>query len=125
MIRLKRAYEAPAADDGRRVLVERLWPRGVTREKAALELWLKDVAPSAELRSWFGHDPDKWSEFRRRYADELDGKPEEVTRLADLSREGTVTFVYGSRDEEHNAAVVLKEYVEEWLKEQDARTRQA
>lgn len=125
MIRLKRAYEAPAADDGRRVLVERLWPRGVTREKAALELWLKDVAPSAGLRSWFGHDPDKWSEFRRRYADELDGKPEEVTRLADLSREGTVTFVYGSRDEEHNAAVVLKEYVEEWLKEQDARTRQA
>lgn len=120
MIRLKRAYEAAAADDGRRVLVERLWPRGVTREKAALDLWLKDVAPSAGLRSWFGHDPDKWPEFRRRYAAELDARPEEVAQLVGMSREGTVTFVYGSRDERHNAAVVLKEYVEERLEEQGA-----
>ncbi len=115
MIRLKRAYEAAAEDDGRRVLVERLWPRGVTKEKAALDLWLKEVAPSRELRTWFGHDPDKWAGFRRRYRDELEGRPEEVAQLVDLCREGTVTFVYGARDEEHNAAVVLKEYVEERL----------
>ncbi|OPZ45313.1 MAG: hypothetical protein BWY94_01424 [Actinobacteria bacterium ADurb.BinA094] len=120
MIRLKRAYEDAATGDGRRVLVERLWPRGVTKEKAALDLWLKDVAPSRDLRTWFGHDPAKWPEFRRRYREELDGREDEVAQLADLSREGTVTFVYGARDEEHNAAVVLKEYVEERLAKKTA-----
>ena len=120
MIRLKRAYEDAATDDGRRVLVERLWPRGVTKEKAALDLWLKDVAPSRDLRTWFGHDPAKWPEFRRRYREELDGREDEVAQLMDLSREGTVTFVYGARDEEHNAAVVLKEYVEERLAKKTA-----
>jgi uncharacterized protein YeaO (DUF488 family) len=112
MIRLKRAYEAPSAEDGRRVLVERLWPRGIAKEKAALDLWLKEIAPSSELRSWFGHDAGKWSEFQRRYREELESKPREVAQLLDLSREGDVTFVYGSRDEEHNAAIVLKEYLE-------------
>jgi uncharacterized protein YeaO (DUF488 family) len=120
VIRLKRAYEDAATGDGRRVLVERLWPRGVTKEKAALDLWLKDVAPSRDLRTWFGHDPAKWPEFRRRYREELDGREDEVAQLADLSREGTVTFVYGARDEEHNAAVVLKEYVEERLAKKTA-----
>lgn len=120
MIRLKRAYEDAATGDGRRVLVERLWPRGVTKEKAALDLWLKDVAPSRELRTWFAHDPAKWAEFRRRYREELDGRGDEVAQLVDLSRAGTVTFVYGARDEEHNAAVVLKEYVEERLAKKTA-----
>lgn len=110
---MKRVYEAPSPADGRRILVERLWPRGLTKEKAALGLWLKDIAPSGELRSWFGHDPAKWLEFRQRYREELRGKPQEVTQLAELGREGPVTFVYGSRDEEHNAATVLKEFIEE------------
>lgn len=112
MIRLKRAYAAPSPEDGRRILVERLWPRGLTKEKAALDLWLKDTAPSADLRRWFAHDPAKWPEFQRRYRQELRRRPEELARLRELSAEGPVTFVYGSRDEEHNAAVVLKEVVE-------------
>ena len=110
-IRLKRAYEPPAPDDGRRILVERLWPRGVSKEKAELDLWLKEIAPSAELRTWFGHDPARWPEFRRRYREELRHRPQEVAQLAKLVREGPVTFVYGSRDETHNAAIVLKDYL--------------
>lgn len=112
-IRLKRAYEEPASDDGRRVLVERLWPRGVTKEHLALDQWFKEVAPSTELRKWFGHDPDKWLEFQRRYREELDGRPEEIAKLKELAGEGAVTFVYGARDERHNAALVLKDYIEE------------
>jgi uncharacterized protein YeaO (DUF488 family) len=112
MIYMKRAYEAPSPSDGRRILVERLWPRGVTREKAALDLWLKDVAPSPELRRWFDHDPAKWPEFRQRYLEELRGRPEEVAHLRKLADEGTVTFVYGSRDERHNSASVLKDFVD-------------
>lgn len=112
MIRLKRAYEAPSPGDGHRILVERLWPRGVTKERASLDSWMKDVAPSSELRSWFGHEPAKWAEFRRRYREELRGRPQEIAKLVDLSQQGDVTFVYGSRDEQHNAAVVLKDYVE-------------
>jgi uncharacterized protein YeaO (DUF488 family) len=110
-IHLKRAYEPPAPDDGRRILVERLWPRGVSKEKAELDLWLKEIAPSAELRTWFGHDPARWPEFRRRYREELRHRPQEVTQLAKLVREGPVTFVYGSRDETHNAAIVLRDYL--------------
>ena len=112
MIRLKRAYEPAASSDGRRVLVERLWPRGVSKDKAGLDLWLKEVAPSAELRRWFGHDAAKWPEFERRYREELDHRPQEVAQLAKLAREGPVTFVYGSRDETRNAAIVLKAYLE-------------
>ena len=112
MIRLKRAYERAAHDDGRRILVERLWPRGVSKEKAALDLWLKEIAPSAELRKWFGHDPAKWSEFQCRYREELRHRPREVAQLMKLIREGPVTFVYGSRDAKHNVAIVLKEYLE-------------
>ena len=113
MVQLKRAYEAPAPSDGRRILVERLWPRGLAKERAAIDLWLRQVAPSPELRRWFGHDPAKWDEFRRRYRAELRRRPDEVALLRRLAGEGPVTFVYGSRDEEHNAAVVLREAVEE------------
>jgi uncharacterized protein YeaO (DUF488 family) len=109
MIRLKRAYEPPARDDGRRILVERLWPRGVSKEKAHLDLWLKDVAPSPELRTWFGHEVAKWPEFQRRYREELHHRPREMAELTRLVRQGPVTFVYGSRDERHNAAIVLKD----------------
>jgi uncharacterized protein YeaO (DUF488 family) len=112
MIRLKRAYETPSRDDGFRVLVERLWPRGVSKEEAALDLWLKDVAPSTELRKWFGHDPAKWKEFQRRYRAELKDKKDALKLLREKNREGTVTLVYGARDEEHNGALVLKKVLE-------------
>ncbi len=115
-IRLKRAYEEPSPDDGVRVLVERLWPRGLTRERAAVDRWLKDVAPSSGLRRWFGHDPEKWPEFRRRYREELRGRPAELAELRRLAGAGPVTFVYGARDTEHNAAVVLRDVVEEQLR---------
>ena len=111
-ISLKRAYETPSPADGRRVLVERLWPRGLSKEKAAVDVWFKEVAPSTELRRWFGHDPAKWEEFRRRYREELRERPEELQSLRSLVEAGPVTFVYGSRDQEHNAATVLKELLE-------------
>jgi uncharacterized protein YeaO (DUF488 family) len=110
-IRLKRAYDRSAPTDGRRFLVERLWPRGVRKTNLPLDGWLKDVAPSTELRKWFGHDPDKWGEFRKRYAAELRAHPHVVDPLLDAAREGPVTLVYGARDTEHNAAVALREYL--------------
>ncbi len=112
MFKTKRAYETPEPADGFRVLVERLWPRGVTKQKAALDLWLKDVAPSPELRTWFGHDPAKWSEFRRRYASALRHHPDAVHLLEEKAAKGPVTLVYGSRDQEHNAAIALKGFLE-------------
>ena len=112
MINLKRAYEKPDTQDGFRVLVERLWPRGLKKEAAALDLWLKDIAPSAELRRWFGHDPARWEEFCRRYWIELAERPTAVKVLQEQLREGQVTLVYGSRDQEHNAALALKEFLE-------------
>ncbi len=108
-IKLKRAYEAPARDDGRRVLVDRVWPRGIRKEAAAVDLWLKDVAPSTELRKWFGHDPERWTEFRRRYRAELAKHPEALAELRRLAQSGTLTLVYGARDPLHNQAVVLRE----------------
>ena len=105
-VALKRAYEAASNSDGTRVLVDRLWPRGVTKAKARIDVWLKDVAPSTQLRKWFGHDPDKWTEFQRRYRAELKGS-EALAELRKLAREGHVTLVYGAKDEEHNDAVVL------------------
>ena len=111
-IRLKRAYEAPSDDDGTRILVERLWPRGVSKDKAAIDLWLKEVAPSTPLRKWYGHDPDKWEEFRKRYRAQLDEKDEVLDDLRRRLRERPVTFVFAAKDEEHNSAVVLKEYLE-------------
>jgi uncharacterized protein YeaO (DUF488 family) len=112
-IRLKRAYEPPTPSDGRRILVERLWPRGVSKQKAELDLWLKEIGPSAELRKWFAHDPAKWTDFQRRYREELRQRPEEVAQLMRLIGEGPVTLVYGSRDETHNSARVLKAYLED------------
>ncbi len=111
-IQLKRVYEAVSPADGYRVLVERLWPRGLKKEQVAVDLWLKEVAPSPELRTWFGHDPAKWEEFKRRYWDELRNKPEQIGLLKGKSREGTVTFVYAARDEQHNSALILKEFLE-------------
>jgi uncharacterized protein YeaO (DUF488 family) len=110
-IRLKRAYEEPSEDDGTRILVERLWPRGVSKEKAAIDLWLKEIAPSTELRRWYSHDTARWEEFRRRYRAELDAPSEVLDDLKRRLKEGPVTFVYAAKDEEHNSAVVLKEYL--------------
>jgi uncharacterized protein YeaO (DUF488 family) len=114
MVQLKRAYEAASARDGYRVLVERLWPRGVRKNDLRLDEWLKDVAPSAELRRWFGHDPARFSEFAARYRRELRRSPaaETVAGLVRRASEGTVTLVYGARDETHNGAVVLRREIE-------------
>ncbi|PDQ22925.1 hypothetical protein CN311_00960 [Mesorhizobium sanjuanii] len=110
-IAVKRIYEPPSSSDGQRVLVDRIWPRGLSKEHAALTLWLKDIAPSDELRKWFGHEPARWAEFRRRYCVELDGNGEAVAQLHDLLREGKVTLLYGAHDEAHNNAVALAGYL--------------
>ena len=112
IVQLKRAYESPSRSDGQRILVERLWPRGVTKARAAVDLWLKDVAPSPELRKWFGHDPAKWKQFERRYWRELKEHTEAVDVLRRKAKQGTVTLVYSARDEQHNAAVALKAFLE-------------
>jgi len=111
-IKLKRAYDAPSKSDGKRFLVERLWPRGVTKDKAALDEWFKDIAPSPALRKWYDHEPAKWPEFQKRYVKELAENDEEVRRLADACAKGSVTFVYAAKDEKRNSAAVLKEYIE-------------
>ncbi len=112
MIRLKRAYETASPDDGLRVLVERLWPRGVSKQKAGIDLWLKDLAPSTELRKWYGHDPARWPQFRKRYWAELQAKADVLVLLRFVANERPVTFVYAAGDEERNSAVALKEFVE-------------
>jgi len=111
MIRLKRAYEPVAAADGARFLVERLWPRGVTKAALRLDGWLKDVAPSQALRTWYGHDVGKWREFRRRYLAELEANADALAPLRTAARSGTVTLVFASRDEEHCSAAVLAEFL--------------
>jgi uncharacterized protein YeaO (DUF488 family) len=111
VFKLKRAYEAASPDDGSRILVERLWPRGVTKQQAALDLWLKGIAPSPDLRKWFNHDAAKWAEFQKRYAEELRQHQDLVDLLRQKEREGTVTLVYGARDERHNAAAALKSFL--------------
>lgn len=115
MIRLKRVYEPPEPRDGARFLVERLWPRGMSKQQLRVDGWLRDVAPSTELRLWFSHDPHKWDEFRRRYFAELDRRPETWQPLLEAARTGTVTLVFSARDTEHNNAVALKEYLEKRL----------
>ncbi|MBI4334176.1 MAG: DUF488 domain-containing protein [Chloroflexi bacterium] len=112
MIKLKRAYKPAAPDDGPRFLVDRLWPRGLKKEELKLAAWLKEVAPSNELRKWFGHDPGRWEEFRRRYTAELDGRPESWQPLLDAARKGDTTLVYGASNAARNNAVVLKAYLE-------------
>jgi uncharacterized protein YeaO (DUF488 family) len=108
-VRLRRVYEPPSPEDGVRVLVDRLWPRGLSKAEASVDRWMKDIAPSAELRKWFGHDPERWPEFRRRYTAELRQQPAAVDELRELSRRDTVTLVFGARDEQHNDAVVLRD----------------
>ena len=110
-VAIKRVYEPAADDDGRRILVDRLWPRGLTKEKAAVDLLLKEVAPSAELRKWFGHDPKKWGEFQRRYRAELDSNEDAVQTLRQAIGKGPATLVYGAHDEQHNQAVALRDWL--------------
>jgi len=108
---VKRIYEPPAPEDGQRILVDRIWPRGVSKEHAALTLWLKEIAPSDALRKWFGHEPARWAEFRKRYGFELDGNGEAVTQLRGLLSKGKVTLLYSAHDEAHNNAVALAGYL--------------
>jgi uncharacterized protein YeaO (DUF488 family) len=112
MITLKRVYDPVSRTDGTRFLVERLWPRGVSKAKLHVDAWLKEVGPSTALRKWFNHDPDKWDEFRRRYFRELDSQPEAWQPIASAARRGRVTLVYSSHDTQHNNAVALQEYVQ-------------
>lgn len=116
MLLLKRVYEPATESDGRRILVDRLWPRGLSNEKAAVHLWMKEIAPSTELRQWFAHDPAKWAEFKRRYRIELRAHRELVDEMAKLASHGRVTLVFGAKDEEHNDAVVLAAAVRAQMK---------
>ncbi len=125
-VKLKRAYEAPAAEDGIRILIDRLWPRGISKKKAALDQWMQDIAPSAELRKWFGHDPARWDEFRRRYAEEVHQNAELLDRLRSLARQGPVTLVYSAHDEVHNDAVVLRNLLlERYARSNDVACKQS
>jgi uncharacterized protein YeaO (DUF488 family) len=110
-VKLKRAYEPAAAGDGKRVLVDRLWPRGVTKADAAIDQWAKEIAPSTALRKWFGHEPGRWEEFRHRYALEVRERPEMLSNLRALAREGPITLVYSAHDEIHNDAAALRELI--------------
>ena len=112
MIKLKRAYEAVSKDDGLRVLVERLWPRGVSKQRAKIDLWLKDLAPSQDLRQWYGHDPVKWPQFRKRYWKELQNQSDLLALLKHVAQQQTVTFVYAASDKDRNSALALKELLE-------------
>jgi uncharacterized protein YeaO (DUF488 family) len=112
MFKLKRVYEPPSSKDGLRVLVERLWPRGLTKARAAVDLWLKDVAPSPKLRGWFGHDPARWDQFQERYLDELREKRDAIKLLRQKGKKGTLTLVYAARDQEHNSALILKRFLQ-------------
>jgi uncharacterized protein YeaO (DUF488 family) len=111
-IKIKRVYEQPADSDGSRILVDRLWPRGLTKEKASVDVWLKEIAPSTELREWFGHDPEKWSRFRGRYETELRRNGPLIEMLTRKARQGPITLIYAARDEKHNEALVLKQFLE-------------
>ena len=108
----KRAYEKPGEKDGVRVLVDRIWPRGISKDEAHIDRWLKDVAPGTELRKWFNHEPQKWEEFKKKYFQELKGKGEAVEELFEMVHRGRITLVYGAKDQQHNNAVALKEYLE-------------
>jgi uncharacterized protein YeaO (DUF488 family) len=110
-VKLKRAYEQAEPDDGMRILIDRLWPRGVKKEDAAIDQWMKDLAPSTELRKWFGHDPARWEEFRECYAKEVNEHPEGLKQLRALARKGAITLVYSAHDEEHNDAVALRGFI--------------
>jgi uncharacterized protein YeaO (DUF488 family) len=110
-VKIKRVYEAPLKEDGVRILVDRLWPRGISKDKGRIDIWLKEIAPSTELRKWYDKDPGKWDEFRKRYITELNEMEVPVSILKEHIKKGTVTLLYGKKDEEHNQAIVLKEYL--------------
>jgi len=110
-IKIKRMHDPVETDDGFRVLVDKIWPRGVTKAQAHINLWLREIAPSSDLRRWFSHDPAKWEEFKKRYFEELEEKPEVVSRLLKIIAEGPVTLLYSAREREYNQAVALKEYL--------------
>jgi len=112
MIKLKRVYERASKEDGLRILVERLWPRGLTKAQTGINLWLKDIAPSPELRKWFNHEPEKWDEFKKRYWSELKDKKETIKILKQHLKKNDATFIYAARDDEHNNALALKEFLE-------------
>ena len=112
MLKIKRVYDPPSPNDGKRILIDRLWPRGLKKEDAKVDDWIKEVAPSTELRTWYGHDPKKWSEFKRRFFSELQRRQDLVEGIVSASRKGTVTLLFGSREERFNNAVALKEFVE-------------
>ena len=112
MIKIERVYEPSSHDDGKRILIDRLWPRGLKKEDARIDEWLKEVAPSSELRKWFDHDPDKWAEFKKRFFTELHGKQDMVEGIIRAARKGTVTLLFGSKEERFNNAVALQEYIE-------------
>jgi uncharacterized protein YeaO (DUF488 family) len=124
-VRLKRIYEPSSPDDGERILVDRLWPRGVSKAKAALDAWMKDVAPSTELRRWFGHDPARWEEFQQRYRQELAARPAALQPLVDAAEKGPVTLLYAARDEQHNEAVVLQQVIEARLRPNPEHARRS
>ena len=112
MVKIKRVYDPSSNDDGKRILVDRLWPRGLKKEDVHFDEWVKDIAPSVELRTWFNHDPQKWKEFKRLFFKELHGKRETVDGIVRLAKKGTVTLLFGSREEHFNNAAALKEYLE-------------
>ncbi len=115
MIKLKRVYDEVENDDGKRFLVERLWPRGIKRESIKLDGWLKEVAPSTELRKWFGHEPEKWEEFKKRYLAELANKGDYMEPILSAAKDGNVTLLYSAKDRTHNGAIVLKDYIEKFV----------
>ncbi len=112
MFKIKRVYDAPSRDDGTRILIDRLWPRGLSKEGAKIDVWIKEAGPSTELRKWFNHEPEKWTGFKRRFFAELDKKPQVAGEIVGAARRGTVTLLFGSREERFNNAVALREYLE-------------
>lgn len=124
MIRVKRVYDAPDSSDGERILVDRMWPRGLPRKRAAVDLWLRDLAPSNELRRWFGHNPARWTEFKKKYHRELQTNPRALEAIQAYIRGEVVTLLFAARDEDHNNAVALREYLGEWLKPEVAPNHQ-
>jgi uncharacterized protein YeaO (DUF488 family) len=123
MIQVKRTYDPPARGDGQRILVERLWPRGMKRETLAMDAWMKEVAPSTELRRWFGHQTERWDEFQRRYREELDANPGGWESILEAGQRGTVTLLYSAHDTLHNGALVLRDYLSERAQERSAKRR--
>ncbi len=121
MIRIKRIYDAPSSNDGYRVLVDRLWPRGISKEKAGIDIWLKEAAPSDELRKWFNHEPQKWSVFKKKYFVELEDKQEILGPIIEKHGKG-VTLLYGAKDQDHNNAAALKEYLEKKMEASDEKS---